>query len=278
VTDLCWFCQKGIANSADAANVKMHGNVTRQEGYIRWRKLEISIPRCTACKQAHAKVYGTESIGWLLGFVVSVPIVMGILNALFPSGYHGPVLIPLWVGGWLLYIVPFAIVALPTGYAASAIGRLAFLKGAKSEEEKKKFPAVQSKIIEGWVIGEKPKGAGPSTPSAQRSEPPHAPPANVFYVDADARVTRSLRDQVNWRALGQVAIVALAISSLLPFAWWTLQSRSVVDPTFLPFLSTWGSLTFVIIMLIGWIRVRSNDYKRSEGSLGATDQRQMDRR
>jgi len=154
---LCWFCQSRQSNPPDAATVKMHANVMRQGNHVQWSQLEVIVPRCGACKVAHDKVSRATSIGLLLGLIVSVPIVISIWTALFPSGYDGPVLIPLWLGGWVLYLVPFIIVALPIAFAGAAIGGLFLPKGTNGEETKTSFPAVQSKIIEGWIVGKKPK-------------------------------------------------------------------------------------------------------------------------
>ena len=168
MTNLCWFCKSRPSFDGSTVVLKMHGNVVRtrvagNKTQVQWQNLSIEVPRCSICKSGHDKAKSIEGIGWLIGIVVSIPVVIAILAPML-GGYKGPipVVIPLNLAGVFLVlgliVLPFVIVATPFGLIGKWIGRLTLPSGTTPEDQKDKFPSVETMKNQGWKVGEKPDG------------------------------------------------------------------------------------------------------------------------
>ena len=139
----CWFCQKNPAIEKAAVSVKMHGDVQRTGnsytgGQVRWRHLDVKVPRCKQCSSLHSKR-------------ATISVVSGLTGALIGGLIAGIA----WKNGWAIAvaIVVYIIVASIT----SAINQLP--KGIKNGNNYKEFPTIKDLLQQGWAFGEKPSGA-----------------------------------------------------------------------------------------------------------------------
>lgn len=141
----CWFCGTDSADSAHAVEVKMHGNVqhtpTWQGTNITWNYGTIAVPRCAACKEKHAgaddKPAGLGCLGGLLG----IGSCIGLQHGLDVEG-GGPPL--------------FSLIVIVISIIIGTVWKLKILRGVKGAGHANKHPAIQAKVKEGWVFGERP--------------------------------------------------------------------------------------------------------------------------
>ncbi|TDD32228.1 hypothetical protein E1287_23675 [Actinomadura sp. KC06] len=141
----CWFCKEHPSHDGSGFKVKMHGEVNEEitEYYARritWRKLTISVPRCTGCASAHrsrrAKV-------WAYGLGSNVALFMLGLVLTSTSAFGA---------GVVLMILTFAGFAFAAGFAATTpLSR-------DAQDVLHAFPAIQEKFKSGWSFGHKPPG------------------------------------------------------------------------------------------------------------------------
>lgn len=162
--ELCWFCKKNKADSDSVVNVAMHQVVkprTIQElaalgyskekmmeevmanlrpGTIRWRHLDVEVPRCPACKSIHERVWWE----W------AIPVASFILGAFSSSRVSDDSGV-----SFLGAIIGFAI-----GLVGLIIISIKFKKPKTANLNTKNFfPQIKELQSEGWRFGSRPPGA-----------------------------------------------------------------------------------------------------------------------
>ena len=139
----CWFCGKHPSDARSSIKVAMHGNVQKEREFletkVRWQRIDVPVPRCRKCEDAH-KI----KTRWGRGGAI-VGLVSGILLGIALNEEYG--FIP----------VAIAVFAIVSG-VAWLFSLVTFPPDIKSESHKNKFPTVQEMIQKGWGIGEKPSG------------------------------------------------------------------------------------------------------------------------
>jgi len=136
----CWFCRKVAPVEEAASEIKMHGNVVRFAGQVRWDVRTLKIPRCANCKRTHAR---ENRLAGLLIFASYGAYVLACLA--------NP---PLWAGVFFaLFLCPLlgALVALIVNASSRP-------RGQKQVKHGNSHPAVTKARSEGWGIGAKPAG------------------------------------------------------------------------------------------------------------------------
>jgi hypothetical protein len=145
----CWFCKKNPSDEGAAIVVKMHGEVTRTPTYrgtnIKWRKIDIKVPRCNKCKALHDKKskYKSTQGGWgCAGFAIGT--VLAFIFGVFVENGWGAI-ISFVIFGLAGLLIPVAMK--PTK------------SNIRDEDYKNEFPDVKKQKAEGWSFGEKPADA-----------------------------------------------------------------------------------------------------------------------
>ncbi|WP_433179621.1 hypothetical protein [Actinoallomurus sp. CA-150999] len=137
--ETCWFCGENPAHDRSAYALKMHGEVQRTYGRIRWKSLTIEVPRCATCKKGRkTRSPHPRAIGCGLAVLV------------------GAVAIALFAGD-----SPIAAAVIGIVIAAVAVLREMGRPGlftARRFSTAGKFPQVQEQLAKGWRFGEKPPG------------------------------------------------------------------------------------------------------------------------
>ncbi|OAA19607.1 hypothetical protein UG55_108811 [Frankia sp. EI5c] len=134
---MCWFCRERPGISA-AMQIWMHGNVVRVLSRVSWSKVQVTVPRCSSCRN---QVLGR---GWFAALRCALYFVVAISvpTMLFPGSG----------GGYIFLAVVVAIVA----FVADLV-----VLGKSAEKERKRldsFPPLAELRDQGWQRGEKPLG------------------------------------------------------------------------------------------------------------------------
>jgi hypothetical protein len=139
----CWFCGKAISTKREDLNLAMHGNVQTERRFTgtnyKWQKLDVPIPRCRKCANAHRTRAQFGCGGLVTGAALGI-----FLGFVLQEQYHGVV----------VAIVTFGIIAV-TGYF---LAWATFPQNVKPESHAENFPHVKQLISQGWKVGEKPQG------------------------------------------------------------------------------------------------------------------------
>jgi hypothetical protein len=143
LTNTCWFCKKNPAEDACILNVPMHGQVERTWTLagteIRYKKLQVPVPRCRTCMYAHSNA---SSKKWTFGIIGALAGLGGCIGLTTANNFG-------W--GFLLLCGLFA--------AGVIIGQVtgSLPQGVATADDVHSFPLVQQFKREGWSIGEKPE-------------------------------------------------------------------------------------------------------------------------
>jgi hypothetical protein len=141
----CWFCKKVDASSGAAKIVKMYGEVKRGDvnNYlvvktksVQFQTCEISIPRCTACKNKETRSTQNDLLVLLC--------CLGIAYLVISYGFG--------VSGWLSYGL---IVALGVGLyflSALVLPSQPSVAGGNSDD----YPPIRKLTQQGWYVGDRP--------------------------------------------------------------------------------------------------------------------------
>lgn len=137
--DTCWFCGEYPAHDQSAYELKMHGEVERTYGRIRWRKLTIEVPRCATCKKGrNSRSRRNGAIGCGLAIlIVAVAITFFIGDSSIAAAFIGIVIAVLTVVG--------------------EMGTLSLFTSRRFRAVQE-FPPVEEQLAKGWRFGEKPPG------------------------------------------------------------------------------------------------------------------------
>jgi len=137
----CWFCGNTLSNARSSINVAMYGNVQKEWGFlgtkVRWQKIEVPVPRCRKCENAHNARTRLGCGGAIIGLISGI-----LLGIALQDEFHGVI----------VALVAFAIISI-IGYIISLA---TFPLGIKSESHKNNFPTMQEMLEKGWKIGDKP--------------------------------------------------------------------------------------------------------------------------
>ena len=156
--EVCWFCERSMANRRSEIEIPMYGDVQRQAGRVHFKNLYVQAPRCEECNRRHARaastgfksrliIAGVISLGSILGCVVGIKY------------YH---LLPEDSAPWV-FLASLALLGVSVFIARgfmlrSLIYRLFDPKGIKPEESAYGHPSVRLMVSQGWRIGNRPGG------------------------------------------------------------------------------------------------------------------------
>jgi hypothetical protein len=142
----CWFCGENPAHDKSAYELKMHGEVNRTYGRVRWQTLTIKVSRCATCKRGRdSRSLRKDAIGCGVGIVV-----VTLTIVLFAVGRSG-------LGGACIGIAFAAFAAfekLSEKLESSSRWRSWRFRRVRA------FPLVEEHLAQGWKFGEKPPGVG----------------------------------------------------------------------------------------------------------------------
>lgn len=161
--DICWFCR--VAPSQTPLDVDLYHIVERTNKFVgygirsetAYRTRRVSVPRCAACNQVHARMGNVSSV--LVGLVV--------LGALMTLGFWiysawgtgeadaGGIVGVVVGGGFVTFMGVLLVVWLLSGVEA-----VADAAGANTARRGRRFPAIQSLLDEKWELGSKPPYKG----------------------------------------------------------------------------------------------------------------------
>jgi hypothetical protein len=135
----CWFCEQNPAVEKAYHPVTMFGDVTRNPTYngvrVEWKKNEVKVPRCEACRDAHTSAEATGCLGAIFGVVA------------FGAGFF----VPDPYGGWLVTLGLSLFVLLVITVRKGKLG------DARPATHAQTFPVVKELQAKGWQFG-----AGPA--------------------------------------------------------------------------------------------------------------------
>jgi hypothetical protein len=139
----CWFDKKNPAATADAYPQKMYGDVQRRYVAVRtvrvtWRTQTVNVPRCAACREAHAMRRRTNRmVGWSIFVGSIILIVISYILGLKPLGTT-----LIFVS--LIILLPIAIgLSRTTGVPAR-------------RKNLRDFEPIKALLASGWQFGAKP--------------------------------------------------------------------------------------------------------------------------
>lgn len=149
----CWFCKRAPGAKNCAVGVGMHrtdglggpdADGRAEEGEL--QTIEVTVPRCAACRGVHNRVSGRGCTFQLVGAGIGlgIGVAWGILDRSIPNGL-------------LAALIAGALGSLFVGW----LGRL-FVRtgGVKRIEHAAKHPNVRDKQAEGWLVGYTRRGRG----------------------------------------------------------------------------------------------------------------------
>jgi hypothetical protein len=134
----CWFCGTAAPTAGAGHTFKMHGDVQHEGSRVKWRVLDVTVPRCADCKKKHSNA---DSLA-ILAFAMTAVLGFTVCGS---GGGEGGAL----AFGWIAFFGGFAVAALVAKWAK---------KGVKGTETAQVFPAALRLKSEGWALGEKPSG------------------------------------------------------------------------------------------------------------------------
>jgi hypothetical protein len=147
----CFFCGKNPQDTAAVIEVKMHGEVNRipmwNGSRVTWKHCSVRVPRCRACKAAHARIGNYAGAGAGIGAVGG--ILLGLLLGAAMKEKDAPCGMAVVSGG--------VLAAVGAGIA-HGIARAKMPANTKPESHKNQYPAVKELQAQGWGFGEKPSG------------------------------------------------------------------------------------------------------------------------
>ncbi len=144
-SDVCWFCKnKSVPNFPDpksAAEVKMYKITSMDKSFIKWRIVDVGVPRCIECMKVHGR--RTPWIG--AGIVSVLGLLVSIVMSVLANNFS------------LLYVIMVNAIATGGGAWIYSIN-LEDKKGSFAHEfsHGNNFPFVRRKLEEGWAFGDKP--------------------------------------------------------------------------------------------------------------------------
>ncbi len=136
---VCWICHENPTDSRAAIRTWMYGDIVREFSNVRWRKREVTMPRCRSCQ---VRSWGR---GWLaalrcaLYFVVAI----SIPAMLFADAGRGYIFLAIVVA-LVVFLVDLAAVV---GFAAR-----------KQRNHIASFPPMAELRSQGWQRGDRPLG------------------------------------------------------------------------------------------------------------------------
>jgi hypothetical protein len=139
----CWFDKTNPATAADAYPQQMYGDVNRirissQTTRVTWRGQTVNVPRCAACRKAHAtRRRKTRVTGWSAFFGSVILCVVFFAVGLIPLG---------------VIFIFVSIFLLPVAAGLSGTTGIA----ARERKTLRDFEPVKALLAAGWQLGAKP--------------------------------------------------------------------------------------------------------------------------
>ncbi len=155
VHNTCFYCKKNKGDEKSKLKISMHGNIRRVHEiggvdipvtgtysylpiYTKWSYNTFEVPRCIQCKKQHSNENGKAVGGLFFGSILGI----GGCNIITFS--------TLDVNPWLP-LIAFPILGLIAGTLYDS-----WKLTCPRESHYKEFPAIKSKLNEGWTWGERP--------------------------------------------------------------------------------------------------------------------------
>lgn len=148
----CWFCGQNAPDMDTSPRLALHqiippmGNQIRTP--IRWRSMQLPVPRCRDCRRTHERPKILAALGVAAGCAAVVAMATVAGNTPGPPLYQ---LLPLR----LVMLCCLCLIGFGGGIGA-AVGWLQWPRGVKSVDAAKHCPLVQETIDSGWSMGEEP--------------------------------------------------------------------------------------------------------------------------
>jgi TPR repeat protein len=153
--EMCWFCKNKSAHNGSELVVNMHGDVKRDlaGGKVTWRQLDVKVPRCKTCKDAHAQhqSWRPRKAGSKAGAVIGAVVWFVGFLALLGEEVIGGALFTAWVG----LLIGRAIGSI---FDQTAKDRPALPQGVGRLNAGYSFPDVEKMQKLGLQLGSKPSG------------------------------------------------------------------------------------------------------------------------
>ncbi|CAO5161163.1 conserved hypothetical protein [Frankia sp. AiPs1] len=134
----CWVCHRNPAVASSASKIWLHRDVVREYSGVRWKKQQVSVPRCKSCEGRET----SQGCSLMLRIALYFTVAISIPTILFSGG-----------GGFIFLAVVAAIVAV--GVDASVFGGAAT---RRHQAHLRSFPPLVEMRQEGWQFGERPPG------------------------------------------------------------------------------------------------------------------------
>ncbi len=138
---VCWICQENPTDPTAAIKMWMHGDVVHEYPRIRWRNMQVTVPRCRTCQSRSENQGCLTGLRNILFFVVSISI---------------PTMLFSGAGGGFIFLA--IVVAFVTCWVdANTVTARA---ERKQRDHIASFPPMAELRSQGWQHGERPLGAG----------------------------------------------------------------------------------------------------------------------
>ena len=143
---VCWFCRARPNNGAADIDVKMYGNVTREQIFdqiqTRWQHGSVTVPRCQPCRAIHRHFNWAGVLVWVCGLILSVQAYNALSGTILNSG----------VGPFACFLLGLIV----TGFAARSTHPEHIELATKPLSETNNYPVIQDRLRQGWAFGERP--------------------------------------------------------------------------------------------------------------------------
>lgn len=138
----CWFCKTRPYDDFAKIEVEMYGDVQRNYPNITWRKISVTVPRCSHCKSVHASNQNSDAA---CGCLITL-VVIGVIVCMFA-----------YTKFWVLWLIAgIAVITVLCVLFTKAQKRKDPNKETAPESAKMNFPLVKEFTNKGYNLGTAP--------------------------------------------------------------------------------------------------------------------------
>jgi hypothetical protein len=139
----CWFCGNQPSESQASKVVWMHKIIERTYQGIRYRDLDLKIPRCNHCLTQHKAVGKAQGLGVVLYFLIAIILSATVSIDIILIAIFIP---PAWIVAYIFYRTIRYI-------NVNSYCKLHNVKKAKGEGKYKECPLLQAAQTDGYLFG-----------------------------------------------------------------------------------------------------------------------------